>query len=175
MLLLLQTFNRIYFKFKRKQKQNLELISKGFYELVESLSKGNINAAKTFKETIEDYDDMFSEAGGNDSKNVALLILTELHNELKKNKFNEIIRLNKIVNYHELKEVYEEKMELDKINSNSTIISQEFNFCLKIEQKCINGCKKYKKTYFTIETDNIVLLELNSLFLRDKRKKDRMP
>jgi ubiquitin C-terminal hydrolase len=158
---------QFFLNLNENKKNQLELISKGYCELVEGLSKGNINAAKTFKEAIEDYDDMFSEAGGNDSKDVALLILTELHNELKQNKFNEIIQLNKKVNYHELKEVYEEKLALDKINNNSTIISQVFNYFLKIEQKCINGCKKYKKTYFTIETDNIVILELNSLFLRD--------
>ena len=52
----------------------------------------------------------------------------------------------------------------------TVLLSQKtFNFWLKYEQKyeCGSNCKKFSKSFFTIETDNIVLLELETLFLRD--------
>ena len=148
------------------EKYYLESISKGYLDFVEGLSKGNKYAAQNFKKAIIEKDDIFNGTEGNDSKDVALLILTEIHNELKKNKDNEIINLNKKVNHNNLREVYDEKLEIEKINDNETIISKTFNFCLKYEQKCKNNCPKFKNIYYTIETDNILLLELDTLFYK---------
>jgi ubiquitin carboxyl-terminal hydrolase 2/21 len=148
------------------EKYKLESISKGYLDFVEGLSKGNKYAAQNFKKVMIEKDNIFYGTEGKDSKDVALLILTEIHNELKKNKDNEIINLNKKVNHYILGDVYDEKLELDRKNDNETIISKTFNFCMKYEQRCQNNCPKYKNTYFTIETDNILLLELDSLFYK---------
>ena len=149
--------------------QNLGQISKGYYYFVKGLSSGDKDAAKNFKKAITDMDDIFYGSEGNDSKDVAVLILSEIHNELKPNKNDEIIKLeNRKVNNYNIYDVYNEKRELDRINGNNTIITKTFNFWLKFEQKCASAnCKKYSKSYYTIESDNIVMLELETLFARD--------
>ena len=149
--------------------QNLGQISKGYYYFVKGLSSGDKDAAKNFKKAITDMDDIFYGNEGNDSKDVAVLILSEIHNELKPNKNDEIIKLeNRKVNNYNIYDVYNEKRELDRINGNNTIITKTFNFWLKFEQKCASAnCKKYSKSYYTIESDNIVMLELETLFARD--------
>ena len=152
------------------EKIKLDSISRGYFDFVEGLSRGNKYAAQNFKKAMIKKDDIFYGTEGKDSKDVALLLLTELHNELKQNKDNEIINLNKKVNHYILKDVYDEKLELDRINQNETIISKVFNFCLKYEQTCKNKCAKYKNSYITIETDNILLLELDNLFYRPNIK-----
>jgi ubiquitin C-terminal hydrolase len=144
--------------------QKLGPISKGYLSLIKGLSSGNKNAAQNFKQAMIKTDEMFYGTEGNDSKDVAILILSELHNELKPNKNNEIINLNRTVNNFDLNDVYNEKLELDKINGNNTIISKTFNFCMKYKQHCKKKCKKYSKPFYTLETDNIVLLELENLF-----------
>ena len=148
------------------EKNNLEPISKGYLDFVEGICKGDKYAAINFKKAMMKKDSIFIGTEGKDSKEVAILLLSELHNELKKNKDCEIITLNKKVNHYKLEDVYVEKLELDQINGNETIISKTFNFCLKYEQKCKNKCKKFKNFYYTIQTDNILLLELDSLFYR---------
>ena len=148
------------------EKNNLEPISKGYLDFVEGICKGDKYAAINFKKVMMKKDSIFIGTEGKDSKDVAILLLSELHNELKKNKDCEIITLNKKVNHYKLEDIYEEKLELDQINGNETIISKTFNFCLKYEQKCKNKCKKFKNFYYTIQTDNILLLELDSLFYR---------
>lgn len=149
--------------------QNLGQISKGYYYFVKGLSSGDKDAAKNFKKAITDMDEIFYGSEGNDSKDVAVLILSEIHNELKPNKNDEIIKLeNRKVNNYNIYDVYNEKRELDRINGNKTIITKTFNFWLKFEQKCASAnCKKYSKSYYTIESDNIVMLELETLFARD--------
>ena len=149
--------------------QNLGQISKGYYYFVKGLSSGDKDAAKNFKKAITDMDEIFYGSEGNDSKDVAVLILSEIHNELKPNKNDEIIKLeNRKVNNYNIYDVYNEKRELDRINGNNTIITKTFNFWLKFEQKCASAnCKKYSKSYYTIESDNIVMLELETLFARD--------
>ena len=152
-------------------KENLGPISRGYFDFIRSLSSGNKNAAKNFKQAMIKMDDIFFGTEGNDSKDVALLILSELHYELKKNKKDEIIKLNRKVNNYELKEVYREKIDLDQINGNNSIITETFNFCMKYEQecKCETNCKKFSAPYFTIETDNIVILDLETLFIDDNK------
>lgn len=147
-------------------KFKLESISKGYADFVEGLCKGNKYAAQNFKKAMIEKDNIFYGTEGKDSKDVAMLILAEIHNELKKNKDNEIISLNKKVNHYILKDVYDEKLEIDQKNDNDTIISKTFNYCMKYEQKCRNNCPKYKNKYYTIETDNILILELDSLFYK---------
>lgn len=154
-------------------KKNLGPISKGYFDLIKGLSSGNKDASQSFKKAMIEMDDIFYGNEGKDSKDVAILILSELHNELKPNKKDEIIKLeNKTVNNFDIKDVYDEKLELDRINGNSTIITETFNFCIRFEQLCGCGknCKKYPKSFYTIETDNILLLELETLFPRDNIK-----
>ena len=152
------------------EKNKLDSISKGYLNFVEGLASGNKNAAENFKNAMIKKDRIFLGTEGKDSKDVAMLLLSEIHDELKKNKYNEIINLNKKVSHYNLKDVYDEKLELDKINDNDTIISKTFNFFLKYEQKCNNHntknnkCKQFKNTYYTIESDNILILELETLF-----------
>jgi hypothetical protein len=101
-------------------------------------------------------DDIFYGSEGNDSKDVAVLILSEIHNELKPNKKDEIIKLeNRKVNNYNIYDVYNEKLELDRINGNKTIITKTFNFWLKFEQKCASpNCKKYSKPYQKAYSEN---------------------
>ena len=55
-------------------------------------------------------DEIFYGSEGNDSKDVAVLILSEMHNELKPNKNDEIIKLeNRKVNNYNIYDVYNEK------------------------------------------------------------------
>jgi ubiquitin C-terminal hydrolase len=150
-------------------KRNLGPISKGYFDFIKGLSSGDNDAAQNFKKAMIKMDNIFFGNEGNDSKDVAVLILSELHNELKKNKKDEIIRLDRKVDNNDLNEVYKEKKELDTINGNSTIITKTFNFCMKYKQQCGCGikCKKFSKPYYTIETDNILILELETLFKDD--------
>ena len=155
---------------KLHNNKNLGLISKGYYDFVKGLTSGNKGAAKNFNEAIIKNDDIFDDKGGNDSKDVAMLILSELHNELKPNEDIEKIKLERKVNYYDINDVYNEKMELIRMNGTSTIISETFNFFMKCEQQCSQKCQKYYKPYYTIETDNIIILDLETLFPRDNIK-----
>lgn len=156
--------------FLNYDKKNLSgPISRGYFDFVKGLSNGNKDAAQNFKKAIVEMDNMFYGSGGNDSKDVAVLILSEIHSELKPNKGDEKIKLDRYVDNYILKDVYEEKLELDRINKNDTIITKTFNYCLKYEQQCGSGvnCQKFSKPFYTIETDNIVIFDLETLFAHD--------
>ena len=149
-------------------KNNLGPISKGYFSFIKGLSSGNKEAAKKFKEIMIKSDESFYGTDGNDSKDVAMFILSELHNELKPNKNNEKIKLDdKTINNYDINDVYYVKLKLDEINGNSTIISETFNYLIKVEQKCGKNCQKYNNSFYTIETDNILLLDLDALFPHD--------
>ena len=151
-------------------KKNLGPISKGYFDFIKRLSSGDKDAAQNFKEAMIKMDNIFYGTDGNDSKDVAVLILSELQNELKQNKNDEIIKLDRKVNNFDLNDVYKERMELDRINGNSTIISKTFNFFMKYKQQCGGcgiKCEKFSKPYYTIETDNLLILDLETLFPHD--------
>ena len=148
MLFLLCLWHLFFLNLSNYEKNKLESISKGYLYFVEGLSKGSKYAAQNFKKVMIEKDGIFYGTEWKDSKDVALLILTEIHN------------------HNILRDVYDEKLELDKKNNNETIITKTFTFYMKYEQRCQNNCPKYKNIYFTIETDNILLLELDSLFYK---------
>jgi ubiquitin C-terminal hydrolase len=150
-------------------KRNLGPISKGYFDFIKGLSSENKDAAQNFKKAMIKMDDIFFGTEGNDSKDVAILILSELHKELKKDKNDELINLDRKVNNYDLNDVYKEKKELDIINGNNTIITKTFNFCMKYKQQCGQGpkCIKFSNPYYTIETDNILILDLETLFVHD--------
>lgn len=147
---------------------SLRPISKGYYDLVKGLYSGNSRAALTFKKAMMETDDTFIGNEGKDSKDVAILILTELHNEFKEND-NSVLYSDKTFNPYIKLDVYNEKKYLDEINGNNTIISDTFHFNILCEQKCNTNCQKYSQTYFTIETDNIIIFELEKIY-RDIHK-----
>lgn len=150
-------------------KKNLGPISQGYFDFIKGLSSENKDAAQNFKKAMIKMDDIFFGTEGNDSKDVAILILSELHKELKKDKNDELINLDRKVNNYDLNDVYKEKKELDIINGNNTIITKTFNFCMKYKQQCGQGskCIKFSNPYYTIETDNILILDLETLFVHD--------
>lgn len=155
---------------KLDNKKNLGLLSNGYYELVKGLSSGNSKAALKFKEAMMEIDDTFLGNEGKDSKDVAILILTELHNELKENENSLLYGDSNVDPYNKL-EVYNEKQNLDEINGNKTIISDIFHFLLLYEQKCSVNCQKYFQPLYTVETDNIIIFELEKIY-RDIHKEN---
>lgn len=156
-----------YFLNVDKDKRNtFGPVSNGYYNFVHKLNKGDSYAATEFKQAMINVDNTFIGGGGKDSKDVAILILSELHEELKENE-KTILSLNENVDEHNKLQVFQEQIKLEKINSNNTIISDIFNFLLICEQKC-NNCNNntycsYKDTVFSIETDNIIIFELEKI------------
>jgi len=66
-------------------------------------------------------DDTFEGNEGKDSKDVAILILTELHCQQKGNE-NSVLFLDNNANQNIKEEIYKEKEKLDKANRNNAII-----------------------------------------------------
>ena len=144
-------------------KNSLGLVSNGYYELVKGLSLGDSRAAFKFKQAMISTDDTFVGNEGKDSKDVAILILTELHNELKEND-NSFLYYDNKVNPYDKVAVFNEKEKLEKINGNNTIISDTFHFLVLYEQQCRLDCKNYFKTLYSVETENIIIFELEKIY-----------
>lgn len=96
-------------------------LGKRILTLVKGLSSGDSRAAIKFKEAMISTDDTFEGNEGKDSKDVAILFLTELHCEQKKNE-NSVLFLDNNVNQNSKEEIYKEKENLDKANRNNAII-----------------------------------------------------
>ena len=144
----LQPKNLHYFK-----NDELRPISNGYYELVKGLSSGNTHAANKFKKAMMEADDTFIGKEGKDSKDVAILLLSAINDELQgENK--EILNTNSNLDHSNLKKIYDETLKME--NKKKTMI--------KYEQKCKNGCPKYSKKYFTLESDNILIFELEKIY-----------
>ncbi len=150
-----------YFLKLNKNKLNLGPLSKGYYDLVQGLSKGDIRAASNFKSAMIKIDDTFIGNDGKDSKDVAILLLCEMNEELNKNE-NSIQNFEKNLNHYIFENIYESKLKYEEYNK--TIISETFGFFIKYEQKCNNNCKKYHKNYYTIEVENIIIFELEKIY-----------
>lgn len=152
----LQPKNLHYFK-----NDELRPISNGYYELVKGLSSGNTHAANKFKKAMMEADDTFIGKEGKDSKDVAILLLSAINDELQgENK--EILNTNSNLDHSNLKKIYDETLKME--NKKKTIITETFNYLIKYEQKCKNGCPKYSKKYFTLESDNILIFELEKIY-----------
>ena len=159
-----EPLTKYFLNLDKETKERFGLISKGYYELVKGLYNGETKAAMKFKEAMMIVDDTFIGNEGKDSKDVAILILTELHSELKEND-NSILYYDNNVNTYDKLSVYREKIKLDEINGNKTIISSTFHFLLLYEQRCnIAKCSKYSETLYTVETDNILIFELEKIY-----------
>ena len=160
-----------FLKIDNEKKKSLGLIAKGYYELVNGLSKGNSYAAETFKKAMIEVDNTFYGSEGKDSKDVAILLLDELQNELKENK-DSILYLEQNVNHFNLLDVYKEIKDLIIKNNNKTIITDTFNFFIKVEQTCSKICKNFFQTYYEIESENIYIFELKNIYksISQKRK-----
>ena len=152
------------------EKSRLGLISKAYYEFIVGLYNGNENAAKNFKDALLYTDPSFKGNEGKDSKDLALFILTELHEELKENE-NSILLSNKNVNKYDKFAVYREKIDLMNENKNFTIIAKTFDFLLLTEHKCHNyKCKNiYSQSFYNVQNQNIIIFELASIY--QKRNK----
>lgn len=138
----------------------LDLISKEYLKLLKSLSLGKIYNTTEFMKVLG----LVSQEKIKNPIDFALLLLSELENDLKENR-DEILPLFGNVNHYNLKEVYHAKLELDK---NKNIISQIFNYYI-LNKQFPNNCNcKGNIPYYTIEEGNIILLELENLFFRDK-------
>ena len=150
--------------------EKLRPISNGYYELVKGLSSGNTYAATKFRNALMKADDTFIGTEGKDSKDVAVLLLSEIDYELQdKKKVNNNYNAN--LDHTNLFKVYEEKKKMD--NPKRTIITDTFNFLIKYEQTCLTTCPKYKKKYFNIESDNILIFDLEKIYNEDMHRNDR--
>lgn len=166
---------KYFLKIDNRKKNSLGLVTKGYYELVQGLSSGNPYAAKQFKNAMITVDDTFYGTEGKDSKDVAILLLDELQNELKENE-DSILYLEQNVNHFNLSDVYEEKKELIKKNNNKTIITETFNFFIKFQQICKKNCKSFYKTYYEIESENIFVFELRNIYeIIPRKRKNSIP
>lgn len=155
-----------FFKYRWNKKNNFGLVSKAYYYFVQKLYKGDLYAATEFKQVMISVDNTFIGSWGKDSKDVAILILSELNEEFKE-KEKTILSLNGKVDEKDKFQIFKEQIELEKINCNNTIISETFNFLQICGQKCNNcfnnpSCS-YKDTAFSIETDNIIIFELEKI------------
>ena len=120
-----------------------------------------INKEIKEKNKKEENDDTFIGNDGKDSKDVAILLLCELHNELNKNS-DSIQKEDKNLDHTNLLKVYKDKNDFE--DKNKTIISKTFNFFIKYEHKCTKNCKIYNQKYYTMESDNIIIFELEKIY-----------
>jgi ubiquitin C-terminal hydrolase len=146
-------------------KNQLGLVSKGYYDFIHGLFNGNKNAAKNLRSAIIKTDDSFAGKGGKDSKDLIIFLLSELHEELSENDTPLQKLENRIIDKSNKLAVYQEKIDLDKINNNNTIISDTFDYMVLLEYKCNNNkCKGlYSKTFFHIQNENIIIFELKNI------------
>jgi ubiquitin C-terminal hydrolase len=146
------------------KKEKLGLVSKGYYDFVHGLNSGDQNAAYNFKNALLYTNNAFA-GGGKDSKDLALFILLELHDELKNGEQSIICKMKEEDNYKMLT-VYEEKIKSEQRERNSTIISDTFEFNIILDQKCLNpNCNNiYTNNYFTIQSENILIFDLETIY-----------
>lgn len=146
-------------------KKKLGQISKGYYDFIQGLFNGNKNAAKNLKSAIITSDDSFAGNDGKDSKDLIIFLLSELHEDLKENDVSFQKLNNIIVDTSDKLAVYREKLNLDEINNNKTIISDTFDYMVLLEYKCNNNkCTgQYSKTFFHIQNENIIIYELKGI------------
>jgi len=145
--------------------KELGIMSKGYYNFVNNLFLGCNNPAQNFKDAVMFIDKSFIGTEGKDSKDLAILTLSEINQELKKNN-NSILYSNEIESnpYNKIS-VYEEKLALDKINNNSTIISDTFFYDILYEQICESKINcEYSNLYYDIQSDNIIIFELEKIY-----------
>lgn len=160
-----QPLTNFFLNIDNDKQNNLGFVSKAYYNFIKKLTKGDLYAASEFKQAMITVDSTFIGSEGKDSKDVAILILSELHEELKENE-KSLLFYNKEVNKKNKLEVFKEEMNLEKINCNNTIISDTFNFLLVCEQTCNNyygtSCN-YQEPVYSIETDNIIIFEVEKI------------
>jgi ubiquitin carboxyl-terminal hydrolase 2/21 len=159
----------------KNSQKDLGILSRGYYDFVNLLFSGNIYAAQNFKKAMIETDNSLFGNEGKDSKDLAILILSEIHQELKKNcsmLYDDKIESNP---YDKLS-VYKEKLSLDNLNNNSTIISKTFFFDILYEQECES---KYNCDYnilsFDIQSDNIIVFELEKIYNKLKKRTSSYP
>lgn len=149
--------------------KNLGILSKGYYYFVKKKYSGDLSAAQNFKEALIKTDKSFFGNEGKDSKDLAILILSEMHQELKNN-CSMLYNSNFESNINDKLSVYEEKLELDKINNNETIISKTFFYDILYEQECKSKYKcEYNNLTFDIQSDNIIIFELEKIYKKLKK------
>lgn len=148
-----------------ESKERLGTISRGYYNFVNDLYSGNYNPALKFKDAIMKIDKSFIGNEGKDSKDLAILTLSEINQDLKPN-INSVIYSDKVEsNLYDKLSVYKEKLELDKINNNSNIISKTFFYDILYEQQCESSFKcEYYKTSYDVQTDNIIIFEIEKIY-----------
>ena len=141
-------------------------ISLGYLEVVEELSKNKNNyiSIKNFRNLLIKNDESFIGNDGNDSKDVILLLLNSIQNELggeepdinldiditKENLlFQDLIKSNRIIN---------------------TIIMESFFFC----EKKINKCFVCGEEYFTLSNQYFITFNLKTIHDFYKKEKNEV-
>ena len=161
---------------------NLGLVSKGYYDFIKGLNSGNKYAAENLLKAIIATDNSFNGTEGKDSKDLFILILSQLHEELldknyyyinekfSKIQFQEIKKKNyKTINNHDKLEVFIKAINSEREKKNNTIISDIFGYLILLENKCNYGkCNSpYSKTFFNIQNENIIIFELKNIIKKN--------
>ena len=115
-------------------KDRLGVISKGYYDFVHYLHSGSLDAALYFQKALMHKYESFKLNKEKNSKDLIFFILSELNQELTKENNLKPYKSTIYYNPYELISVYKEKLNLDKINKDNTIITNTFFLIFYIDK-----------------------------------------
>ena len=137
-------------------------ISKGYLEVVEEFSKNKNDyiSINNFRKLLIETDESFNGNNGNDSKDVILLLLYSIQNELGGEEPD--INLNIDITKEHL--LFEDLIKSNK--SINSIIMENFSFC----EKKINKCFVCGEEYFTLSNQYFMLFNLKKIYNHYKKQ-----
>ena len=139
-------------------------ISLGYLEVVEELSKNKNNyiAIKNFRNLLIKNDESFKGNDGNDSKDVILLLLNSIQDELG----GEEPDINLDIDITKENLLFQDLIKSNK--SINTIIMESFCFC----EKKINKCFVCGEEYFTLSNQYFITFNLKNIYEFYKKEKN---
>ena len=140
-------------------------ISLGYLEVVEEFSKNKNNyiSIKNFRNLLIENDESFTGNDGNDSKDVILLLLYSIQNELG----GEEPDLNLDIDITKEHLLFQDLIKSNK--SVNSIIIENFCFC----EKKINKCFVCGEEYFTLSNQYFILFNLKNIYDFCKKQKNQ--
>ena len=139
-------------------------ISQGYLEVVEEFSrnKNNYISINNFRNLLVENDESFSGSGGNDSKDVILLLLYSMQNELGGEEPDPNFDIDNTKEYL----LFQDLLKTNK--SINSIIIENFGFC----QKEINKCYICRKEYFNLTNQYFIAFNLKNIYDYYKKNKN---
>lgn len=131
-------------------------ISLGYLEVVEKFSKNKSNyiSIKNFRNLLIETDESFNGSNGNDSKDVILLLLYSIQNELG----GEEPDLNLDIDNTKEHLLFQDLLKNNR--SINSIIIENFCFC----EKRMNKCQVCGEEYFSLENQYFITFNLKSVY-----------